>query len=90
MISDKKLTTDFSQYFLATLQNTFDQILWADASSTPNDSPIGNMVLSTFPMPNMQPTVSYKNLTPFTDDRNNVDELRVQVMYGDAQTKQEH
>ena len=45
------------------------------------------MVLSTFSMPDMQLTVSYKNTPFFTDDKNNADELRVQVMYSDMQIK---
>ena len=48
MISDKKLVTQFSQYFLATVQHVFGTVFSVDASSTPETYPLGNIVLSTF------------------------------------------
>lgn len=81
MISDKKLVTPFSQYFLATVQHVFGTVFSADASSTPADYPLGNIVLSTFELWNMKLTPRYTNKM-YTDDKNNVDELRVGVIYG--------
>jgi Spermine/spermidine synthase domain len=81
MISDKRLVTPFSQYFLATIQDVFPTVVYADASSTPADYPLGNMILATFDVWTMQATPHYTN-DLFTDDKNNVDALRVAVMYG--------
>lgn len=54
LITDKALTSDFSRHFLATVESVFDKILWRNASSTPRNFPIGNLVFATFDTPDME------------------------------------
>lgn len=81
LITDKKMESEFSHRFFASMQAAVPYLAYADASSTASDNNLGNVILTTFPTMYTKEIPDYRNLTPYTDDKNNADELRVDVMY---------
>lgn len=82
LIADKSLQSDFSTRFLQTLWDVFwDSIYMFDASSTSSTDSVWNMILTTFSTTWMKPQSLPQWLQSYTDDKNNADELRVQVMF---------